>query len=113
MKECLFCQIAKKQISSRLVYEDEKIVAFSDINPKAPVHLLLVPKEHFTSLNEVKEKNKELLGHLVYQAKILAEKRNLGKRGYKLIINCGVWGGQAVKHLHLHLLGGKPLTEII
>jgi len=109
MKSCLFCKIANKQISSRLEYEDEKIFAFDDINPKAPVHILLVPKVHINSLNEIKEKDKDLLGHLIYQAKILAQKKDIADKGYRIIINCGKYAGQEVDHLHVHLLGGKPL----
>lgn len=109
MKSCLFCKIANKQISSRLEYEDDKILAFDDINPKAPVHILLVPKVHIASLNEIKEKDKELLGHLIYQAKALAQKKDIAGKGYRIMINCGRYAGQEVDHLHVHLLGGKPL----
>ena len=113
MVECLFCKIAKKEVFSSLVYEDDKIVAFPDINPKAPVHLLLIPKKHLTSLNEAKKEDKKLLGHLFYQAKVLAEKKNIAQNGYKLVLNCGKAAGQVVDHLHLHLLGGKPLADIV
>jgi len=109
MEKCLFCQIADKQISSRLAYEDDQIIAFCDINPKAPVHILLVPKKHFASLNEMKERDKELLGHLIYQAKVLAQNKGINEKGYRIIINTGQYAGQEVKHLHVHLLGGKPM----
>lgn len=109
--DCIFCQIIKKEIPSQIVYEDEEILAFKDIQPKAKIHLLIVPKEHIFSLNEAK--NKEILGKLLWQANILAQKFSLVKNGYKVIINSGKDAGQVVPHLHLHLLGGEELRNFI
>lgn len=106
---CIFCQIIRKEIAAQIVYEDDKILAFKDIQPKAPLHLLLVPKKHFVSLNQVKKEGEFLLGHLLYQAKCLAQEFKIAKDGYKIVINCGQNGGQMVEHLHLHLLGGEKL----
>lgn len=106
---CIFCQIVKKEIPAQIVYEDEEILAFKDIHPKAKIHLLIIPKEHCPSLNEAK--NKEILGKLLWQARILAEKFSLDKTGYKIIINTGRDAGQVVFHLHLHLLGGEELKK--
>lgn len=106
---CIFCQIVKKEIPSQIVYEDEEILAFKDIHPKAKVHLLIISKEHLSSLNEVK--NKEILGKLLWQARILAKKFEIDSTGFKIIINTGKNGGQIVPHLHFHLLGGEELKD--
>lgn len=98
--DCIFCQIINKEKSSDIVYEDEKIIAIKDINPKAPVHLLIIPKEHIVSVNELKDK--ELIGDLVFVAREIAKDKNLN--GYKLLINVGKPAGQLIDHLHLHLL---------
>jgi histidine triad (HIT) family protein len=106
---CVFCQIIKKEIPSEIVYEDENLIAFKDINPKAPVHLLIVPKKHIESIADLIEEDKDLIKEMIWRAKILAEDFKIAERGYKLIINCREEGGQIIKHLHLHLLGGKKL----
>lgn len=104
MHDCIFCKIVNKEIPAEIVHEDEHIVAFKDINPKAPVHILLVPRTHIISAKELDENNKGLAGDLVLHAKYVAEKFNLP--GYKLLFNVGREGGQVVPHLHLHLMGG-------
>lgn len=104
--ECLFCKIIKKQIPSEILYEDERIIAFKDINPKAPVHFLIVPKKHIPSVNHVEIQDKTLMGELILAAQKIAKERKLG--GYKLMINVGRDGGQIIDHLHLHLLSGNP-----
>ncbi|MGC9049015.1 MAG: histidine triad nucleotide-binding protein [Patescibacteria group bacterium] len=109
MNMCIFCQIINKEIPTQFVFEDEKLVAFKDINPKAPVHLLIVPKKHIESVAKLAETDKILIGEMIWRAKILAEKEGIADKGYKLIFNCGEHGGQLVKHIHLHLLGGKKL----
>jgi len=106
---CIFCQIIKKEIPAQIVYEDDGILAFKDIRPKAKTHFLVISKEHIPSLNEVK--NQEILGKLLWQTKILAENFSLDKTGYKIIINSGEGAGQVVFHLHLHLLGGDELKD--
>jgi histidine triad (HIT) family protein len=105
MDSCLFCKIIKGEIPSRSVYKDDNLVAFYDINPKAPVHVLIVPVKHLQSLKEVEEKDKDLLGDLLLAVKNIAEKLGISQ-GYKVVINNGPLSGQIIFHLHLHLLGG-------
>jgi len=111
MSECIFCQIAQHQIKSKIEYEDKEIIAFFDIRPAAKIHILIVPKKHLASLNEATEKDAPLLGKMVLLAQKLAKKYQTDKKGYKLVVNTGPWSGQTVSHLHLHLLGGEPLTS--
>lgn len=110
---CIFCQIINKEIPSQFVFEDEQLVAFKDISPKAPVHLLIVPKKHIESIANLTEDDKTLVGEMIWRAKVLAEEQGIAKNGYKLIFNCGEHGGQLVKHIHLHLLGGEKLRCIV
>ena len=104
MEECIFCKIAKGESPAEFEYQGEEIVAFYDISPKAPVHILIVPKRHIKSVKEMGEEDSELLGKMILTAKKIAQ--NKGLEGYKLIFNCGRAGGQIVDHLHLHLMGG-------
>ena len=106
---CLFCKIINKEVSSDIVYEDEKVVSFKDIHPKAPIHLLILPKKHIPSVNHLEETDKELVGNLFLVAKNIARDKNLN--GYKLIVNVGREGGQLIDHLHLHLLAGWKSPE--
>lgn len=106
MSDCIFCKIIKEELSSTKVFEDENIVAFKDINPMAPVHVLIVPKIHFSSLTEAEDDYQILLGKLLLTARDLAKKLGISKNGYKVVINNGPDSGQIVYHLHLHLLGG-------
>ncbi len=108
--DCVFCKIADKIIPASIRFEDDEMVAFDDINPSAPIHVLIVPKIHISSLVEAEENDQALLGKLVYRAKLLAKELNLADTGYRVSINVGKWGGQVVPHLHLHLLGGAPLS---
>jgi len=110
MKDCLFCKIAKREIPSDIVYEDEDFISFKDINPIAPLHLLIVPKKHIPSINHLTPEDKELIGRLFLVAKKIAKEQGVAERGYRLIFNVGKEGGQAIEHLHLHLLGGKTLS---
>jgi len=103
--DCLFCKIIKKEIPSEIVYEDKKVLAFKDIHPKAPVHLLIVPKKHIPSVDHLELRDKGLMGELILTAKKIARKLKL--KGYRLQINVGRDGGQIIDHLHLHLLSGK------
>jgi histidine triad (HIT) family protein len=105
---CLFCKIVNGEIPAQKVYEDECCIAFSDIHPQAPVHLLVIPRQHITSLADAKAEDKGLLGHLLSSATDLAAKQNLAK-GFRIVINTGDEGGQTVDHLHLHVLGGRPM----
>jgi len=95
---------------ARIVYEDERCVAFEDINPQAPVHILIVPREHIPTLNDIKDEHKELIGHLSTVATKIAAEREIQDRGYRVVINCNPQGGQMVYHLHIHVLGGRQMT---
>ena len=106
---CLFCKIASGEIPSTAVYQDERVYAFADINPKAPVHVLIVPREHIDSLAETTPEQNALLGHLMSVAAEIARKKGLAK-GYRVVVNTGEEGGQTVDHLHLHLLGARQMT---
>ena len=107
--ECLFCRIVSRQIPAQVVAEEPELVAFNDINPQAPTHLLIIPKEHITSLAETTEAHTMLMGNALQLANRLARKLQLGE-GYRVVINNGAKAGQSVWHLHLHLLGGRTLT---
>ena len=109
-EHCLFCRIVAREIPSDTVYEDDDVYAFKDINPQAPVHILISPKIHINSVNELDEGQYDLIGHMTSVARKIAESENLTGKGYRLVINCGPDGGQVVAHLHLHLIGGKKLT---
>lgn len=103
--DCLFCKIARKEVPSGIVYEDDRFVAFWDINPIAPFHLLLIPRKHIHSVDHVKEEDKELMGELILTAQKVARQHNLA--GYKLHFNVGREGGQVIDHIHLHLTTDK------
>lgn len=113
MPDCVFCKIINKEIPSEIISETDDLIAFKDINPKAKVHVLVVPKKHIISVNELEEADAGLVSKLIYQAKLLASDLGIAKNGYKLVINCGKDGGQVVLHLHLHLLGGEPLSGTV
>ena len=109
MDGCIFCKIINRQIASNVVYEDGNILAFKDINPVAPVHVLIVPKQHITSVKEINNENAAVLIDIHLAANKIAEKMGIYDKGYRLINNCGPDAGQTVLHLHYHLIGGKPL----
>jgi len=109
--DCLFCKIANKQITSNIVYEDEQIIAFKDIAPHMPVHIVLIPKLHIHGLNEITNESSVIVAHIVMMTKVLAIKFNIDTSGYRLISNCGHDAGQSVQHLHFHLLGGALMTN--
>jgi histidine triad (HIT) family protein len=108
--ECIFCQIASGKIPSDTVYQDEEVIAFRDIQPQAPVHLVIIPRRHIPSLAHLSEADSALVGRMVAIANQLARKEGVADKGYRLAVNCGEEGGQAVPHLHLHLLGGRRLS---
>lgn len=110
MENCIFCKILKGEIPSEKVYEDEKVYAFKDINPEAPVHVLIIPKKHISSANELTEENKEVIGDVYYAAQKIAKELGIADKGYRIINNCGEDGGQTVFHIHFHLMGGKQLN---
>ena len=107
--DCLFCKIANGEMSTTFRRQDGDLVAFDDIHPKAPTHVLVVPKRHIESVNALTPADASLVGQLVLAARAIAAETGIAERGYKLVVNCGKEGGQVVPHLHLHLLGGKPL----
>ena len=109
VKECIFCRIVAGEVPSDIVYQDADFLAFRDISPQAPTHVLIIPKMHITSVAELTERQQKLAGRLILIAKKLAEKEGISKKGYRLVINCGPDGGQVVPHLHLHLIGGRKL----
>lgn len=110
MSDCIFCKIANKEIGS-LIYEDELVAAFNDLNPQAPVHILVVPKEHISTLNELNEKNSSFVGHMALVASKLAKEKGLEESGYRILMNCNGDAGQTVFHIHMHVLGGKRLKD--
>ena len=109
MEDCLFCNIAAGDTDTELVYEDKKIVAFEDINPQAPIHLLLVPKKHISTLTNLEDEDYKLIGHIYKIANQLAEKHGVANDGFRIVSNCKEQGGQTVLHIHFHLLGGRNL----
>lgn len=108
---CIFCKIVNGEIPSNKVYEDDKIIAIHDLNPQAPVHVLVIPKEHIACADDINESNCEVIGHLFSKIPVIAKELNLD--GYRIINNCKEVAGQTVMHLHFHILGGKPLGEKI
>ena len=109
MTDCIFCGIIRGEIETDLVYEDQKMVAFRDINPQAPVHILLVPKKHIRDLLALAGEDAELISHIHLEAAKLAEKEGLAAGGFRMVLNCGDDGGQTVGHIHFHLLGGRKM----
>lgn len=107
--DCLFCKIINGDIPSSKVYEDELVYAFRDIEPQAPVHILIIPKEHIASANELTEENASVVGHVFAVAAEIAKAEGIAEGGYRIVNNCGEDGGQTVKHLHFHMLGGRSL----
>ncbi|MDO5555326.1 MAG: histidine triad nucleotide-binding protein [Clostridia bacterium] len=109
MEDCIFCKIIKKEIPSKIVYEDEEIIAFRDIKPVTPVHVLVIPKKHIESLLDLKEEDEKLIGKIYTVINKIARQEGIAEKGFRVIVNCGEDGGQEVKHLHYHLLGGRKL----
>jgi len=106
--DCIFCKIINKEIPTTFIYEDEKVVAFKDINPQAPVHFLIIPREHLDSNEEITEENSDIVGHVFRVAKRLAKENGL-ESGYRIVNNCKDDGGQTVNHIHFHVLGGRQM----
>jgi len=109
MADCIFCRIGAGEIQAMVVYDDPEILGFRDINPQAPVHVLIIPKRHYVSLNEYGAQDSNLLGHMLLAAKQIARQEKLTDRGYRLVLNVGDEAGQVVKHVHMHLLGGREM----
>ncbi len=110
---CIFCQIVAGKVPSEILHQDEEVIAFRDINPQSPTHLIIIPKRHIPSLAQLSEAELPLIGHMVNVANQLAKKEGIAEKGYRLAINCGEQGGQVVPHLHLHLLGGRKLSDTL
>ena len=109
MDDCLFCKIAGGKIPAKLVLDEADVVAFEDINPQAPVHLLVIPRRHVASLNESKDEDASMLGRLMIAARRLAREKGIDASGYRIVVNTMAGAGQSVFHVHLHLLGGRPM----
>ena len=113
MEDCIFCKIIKGEIPSKKVYEDEEFLAFHDINPAAPIHILVIPKKHISMLTELKEEDEQLMGKIFTIINKIAQQERFEKEGYRVIVNCGKDSGQEVMHIHFHILGGTKLGEKI
>lgn len=107
---CIFCKIADKKIPAKLVYEDDKVVAFDDINPQAPTHTLIIPREHIATVNDLAPKHNELVGHMFQVAREIAKQKGIDASGYRSVFNCNRDSGQEVFHIHLHVLGGRRMS---
>jgi histidine triad (HIT) family protein len=110
VSECLFCGIVKGDIKGNLVYQDNSVVAFKDIKPKAPVHLLIVPRKHIATLLDLQQEDTSLISDVFNAANQLARDQGIAKNGFRVVVNCGAGAGQSVFHLHFHLLGGRPMV---
>lgn len=108
--DCLFCKIIDKSIPADVVFEDEQVIAFRDIDPQAPSHILVIPRKHISTVNDIEPSDHALIGHMVSTAKTLAAEHGHADDGYRLVMNCNEHGGQTVFHIHLHVLAGRPLT---
>jgi histidine triad (HIT) family protein len=109
MTTCIFCKIVKKEIPSKIIYEDEKVLAFEDIAPQSPVHILIIPKKHYSTILDVEETNAELIGHVFMIAKKIARQKGFSEKGFRIVVNCNSEGGQTVYHLHFHILAGRQM----
>lgn len=109
MSNCIFCKIIKGEIPAKKVYEDEELLAFHDVNPQAPVHILVIPKKHIPNIMEAEAGDAEVLGRLLFRAQEIAKSSGCEEKGGRFVINCKSHGGQTVDHLHLHVLGGRSL----
>jgi histidine triad (HIT) family protein len=107
--DCIFCKIANKEIPATIVYEDNYVLAFKDLNPVAPQHVLIIPKKHIASLNDLSQEDEVLMGKVILVASKLAKELGIDDAGYRIVSNCGKNGGQTVGHIHYHLLGGREL----
>lgn len=107
--DCIFCKIINKEIKSKIVYEDEEILAFEDIAPQAPVHIVVIPKKHISKITEIEKEDEAIIGKIYTVINKIAKEKDIAEDGFRVIINCGENGGQEVKHIHFHLLGGTKL----
>ena len=107
--DCLFCKLVNRELPADIVYEDDELLAFNDISPQAPTHMLIIPKRHVATVNDLTQDHLDLPGKLVLRARTLAQENGFAESGYRLVMNCNGEGGQTVYHLHLHLLGGRNM----
>ncbi len=107
MSDCLFCKFVKGEIKPDVVYEDDQVLAFKDINPQAPIHVLVIPKKHIETTNDISDEDEAVVGHIIKVAAGIAKKMNISGSGYRTVFNCNKDAGQAVFHIHCHLLGGR------
>ncbi|MFW5972098.1 MAG: histidine triad nucleotide-binding protein [Bacillota bacterium] len=112
MSECLFCNIAKGETDTELLYEDDRVVAFKDINPSAPIHLLIIPRKHIPTIYDLEKEDNELVGHMYQVAKKMADEFEIADDGYRIVANCKDDGGQVIYHIHFHLLAGEELGNM-
>lgn len=110
MSDCIFCKIIKKEIPAKIIYEDDNVIAFEDINPQAPVHLLIVPRKHIPTLLDLTPEDNQLIGHILLTANNLAKNKGISVSGFRTVFNCNKDAGQAVYHIHLHILGGRGMA---
>ena len=109
MTDCIFCKIASADIHAELVYQDEDVLAFRDLNPQAPVHVLVIPRKHIATINDIQVEDTDVIGKLYLAAKQVAQQEGMAEDGYRCVMNCNQHGGQAVYHIHLHVLGKRQL----
>ncbi|PIE23655.1 MAG: histidine triad nucleotide-binding protein [Neptuniibacter caesariensis] len=107
--DCLFCKIINKEIPADIIFEDDQVIAFNDINPQAPAHALIIPRKHIATLNDISTEDEALVGHIIKTAGVIAKRLGFNNTGYRTVFNCNEHGGQTVYHIHLHLLGGQPM----
>lgn len=107
--DCIFCKIAEKNIPAKVIYEDEHAIAFEDINPQAPVHVLVIPRKHISTIIDIKDEDMSLLGHLFNVVNVIAAQKEVDKSGFRIVLNCNEEAGQTVFHIHLHVLGGRQM----
>jgi len=110
MTDCLFCKMAAGEIEPDIVYQDDELIAFRDINPQAPVHVLIIPRKHISTINDIQSDDAELTGKLFLAAGKIAEQEGIAEQGYRTVMNCNAGAGQTVFHVHLHVLGGRAMT---
>lgn len=110
MEDCIFCKILKGEIPCDKIYEDDRVLSFKDISPEAPVHVLIIPKKHISSINKLKEEDENLIGYIYTVAGKIAKQLGVSEKGYRIVSNCGEDGGQTVGHIHFHFLGGRKLN---
>lgn len=113
MEDCIFCKIIKKEIPSTIIYEDDKVIAFNDVNPAAPIHILVVPKKHIETLLDVTDEDNDLISYVYQVINKIAKEKRFANNGFRVIVNCGKDSGQEVMHIHFHVLGGKKLGDKI